>query len=85
MNLVVYLIVGGIVGWIASLLLRNRTQEAIIFDIVVGLVGAVTAGLIFGHGISSTNPFDLTGILWSLVGAVVLLAVLNLVRRATVR
>lgn len=85
MNLVVYLIVGGIVGWIASLLLRNRTQEAIIFNIVAGLVGGVTAGLIFGRGISGTNPLDLTGILWSLVGAVVLLAVLNLVRRATVR
>jgi uncharacterized membrane protein YeaQ/YmgE (transglycosylase-associated protein family) len=51
----------------------------------VGVIGGVIAGLIFGHGISSADPFDLTGILWSLVGAVVLLAVINLVRRATVR
>lgn len=85
MNLVVFLIVGGIIGWVASLLLRIGTQQAIILNILVGAIGGAIAGVIFGHGISSTNPFDLTGILWSLVGAVVLLAVVNLVRRATVR
>lgn len=85
MNLVVYLIVGGIIGWLASLLLRIGTQQGILLNILVGVIGGVVAGLIFGHGISNTDPFDLTGILWSLVGAVILLAVVNLVRKATVR
>jgi uncharacterized membrane protein YeaQ/YmgE (transglycosylase-associated protein family) len=85
MSFVVYLIVGGIIGWLASLLMRTDAQQGIILNIVVGVVGAVIAGVLFGRGIGSSSPFDLTGILWSLVGAVILLAVVNLVRRATVR
>jgi uncharacterized membrane protein YeaQ/YmgE (transglycosylase-associated protein family) len=85
MNLVVYLVVGGIIGWLGSLLLRIGTQQGIVLNILIGIVGGVIAGLIFGRGISNTDPFDLTGILWSIVGAVVLLAVINLVRKATVR
>lgn len=85
MNFIVYLIVGGIIGWLASLLMRTDAQQGIILNIIVGVIGAIVAGVIFGHGVSSTNPFEITGILWSLVGAVILLAVVNLVRRATVR
>jgi uncharacterized membrane protein YeaQ/YmgE (transglycosylase-associated protein family) len=84
-NLIVYLIVGGIIGWIASLIMRTDSQQGIILNIVVGLVGALIAGLLFGGGLSSSNPFDPTGILGSIVGAVILLAVMTLVRRATVR
>lgn len=85
MNLVVYLIVGGIIGWLAGLVLRTDTQQGIIINIIVGVIGGVVVGLLFGPHVSSSNWADPTGILWSIVGAVVLLAVVNLVLRATVR
>jgi uncharacterized membrane protein YeaQ/YmgE (transglycosylase-associated protein family) len=85
MGFIVWLIVGGIVGWLASLIMRTDAQQGIILNIVVGIVGAVIAGLIFGHGNINNSPLDLTSILWSLLGAVVLLAIVNLIRRGTVR
>ena len=86
MGFILWLVVGGIIGWLASLILRTDGQQGIILNIVVGIIGAVIAGLIFGGGnINNSNPLDLTNILWSLLGAVVLLAVVNLVRRGSVR
>lgn len=86
MGIIVWLIVGGIIGWLASLVMRTDAQQGIILNIVVGVIGAVIAGLIFGGGnINNSNPLDLTNILWSLLGAIVLLAVVNLVRRGSVR
>jgi uncharacterized membrane protein YeaQ/YmgE (transglycosylase-associated protein family) len=86
MGVIVWLIVGGIIGWLASLVMRTDAQQGIILNIVVGIIGAVIAGLIFGGGnINNSNPLDLTNILWSLLGAIVLLAVVNLIRRGTVR
>ena len=85
MGFIVWLIVGGITGWLASLIMRTDAQQGIILNIVVGIVGAVIAGLIFGHGNINNSPLDLTSILWSLLGAVVLLAIVNLIRRGTVR
>jgi uncharacterized membrane protein YeaQ/YmgE (transglycosylase-associated protein family) len=86
MGFIVWLIVGGIIGWLASLVMRTDAQQGIILNIVVGIIGAVIAGLIFGGGnINNSNPLDLTNILWSLLGAIVLLAIVNLIRRGTVR
>ena len=85
MGFIVWLIVGGIVGWLASLIMRTDAQQGIILNIVVGIVGAVIAGLIFGGGSINQDPLSLTNILWSLLGAVILLAIVNLVRRGTVR
>jgi uncharacterized membrane protein YeaQ/YmgE (transglycosylase-associated protein family) len=86
MGFIVWLIVGGVIGWLASLIMRTDAQQGIILNIIVGIVGAVIAGLIFGGGtINNSNPLDLTNILWSLLGAVVLLAIVNLIRRGAVR
>jgi uncharacterized membrane protein YeaQ/YmgE (transglycosylase-associated protein family) len=86
MGFIVWLIVGGIIGWLASLVMRTDGQQGIILNIVVGIVGAVIAGLIFGGGnINTSDPLDLTNILYSLLGAIILLAVVNLVRRGSVR
>jgi uncharacterized membrane protein YeaQ/YmgE (transglycosylase-associated protein family) len=84
-GIIVYLIVGGVIGWLASLIMRTDAQQGIILNIVVGIVGALIASFLTGHGFSSSNPLDLTGILWSLLGAVVLLGIVNLIRRGTVR
>jgi len=86
LGILVWLIVGGVVGWLASLIMRTDAQQGILLNIVVGLVGAVIAGLISTHGnINTANPLDVTNILWSLLGAVILLAIWNLIRRGRVR
>jgi uncharacterized membrane protein YeaQ/YmgE (transglycosylase-associated protein family) len=85
MGFIVWLIVGGIIGWLASLIMRTDAQQGIILNIIVGIVGAVIAGLIFGGGTINQDPLDLTSILWSLLGAVILLAIVNLIRRGSVR
>ena len=89
MNLIILLVVGGILGWIASLIMRTDGQQGILLNIVVGIVGAVLAGfvlnpLIGGGNIMSGN-LSLSAILVSLLGAVVLLAIINLFRRGSVR
>ena len=86
MGIIIWLIVGGIVGWLASLIMRTDAQQGILMNIVVGIVGAVIAGLVLGGGnINNSDPLDLTNILWSLLGAVILLAIVNLIRRGSVR
>lgn len=86
MGFIVWLIVGGLIGWIASMIMRTDAQQGVILNIVVGIIGAVIAGLVLGGGnINNSNPLDLTNILYSLLGAVVLLAIVNLVRRGSVR
>ena len=86
MGFIIWLIVGGVVGWLASLIMRTDAQQGILMNIVVGIVGAVIAGLVLGGGnINNSDPLDLTNILWSLLGAVILLAIVNLIRRGSVR
>jgi uncharacterized membrane protein YeaQ/YmgE (transglycosylase-associated protein family) len=89
LNFIIWLIVGGLLGWIASLVMRTDAQQGILLNIVVGIVGAFLAGLlltpIFGESTINSNNFSLPGLLISLVGAIVLLGIVNLFRRGTVR
>ena len=84
MNLIIWLVVGGIVGWIASMIMRTDAQQGILLNIVVGIVGAVIAGLVLGQG-NINQGLTVETFLWSLLGAVILLAIVNLVRRGSVR
>ncbi len=89
MNFIVWLIVGGIIGWIASMIMRTDAQQGIFLNIVVGIIGALLAGwlitpLIGGSTINEGN-FSLGGLFISLLGAVVLLAIVNLFRRGRAR
>lgn len=81
-TIIAWLVIGGLIGWVASLIMRTDAQQGILLNIVVGIVGAVIAGLLFGSG---GGPLDISNILWSLLGAVILLGVVNLVRRGKVR
>lgn len=85
MGIIIWLIVGGVVGWLASLVMRTDAQQGILLNIVVGVVGAFIGGLLFGHGNINNSPLTLTTFIVSLVGAIVLLAIVNLVRRGSVR
>lgn len=82
MGLIIILIVGALVGWVAGMIMKSG--GGILFDIVIGIVGALIAGFLFGGGASIINaPLNLTSILFSLLGAIILLAVVKLIRRAT--
>jgi uncharacterized membrane protein YeaQ/YmgE (transglycosylase-associated protein family) len=83
MSVIIILIVGALVGWLAGMIMRSG--GGIIFDIVVGIVGALIAGFLFGGGASILNaPLNITSILFSLVGAIILLAVYKLIVRGRV-
>jgi uncharacterized membrane protein YeaQ/YmgE (transglycosylase-associated protein family) len=84
MGIIIWLIVGGIVGWLASLIMRTDAQQGIILNVIVGIVGAVLAGLLLGKG-NINQGFSIETFLWSLLGAVILLAIVNLIRRGSVR
>ena len=89
MTLLLVLIVGGIIGWLASMVMRTDGQQGIILNVVVGIVGALLAGflitpLIGGAPITS-GSFSAMSLISSFIGAVVLLAIVNLFRRGTVR
>lgn len=82
-GIIIWLIVGGVVGWLASLVMRTDAQQGILLNVVVGIVGAFIAGLIFGGGIN--QAITVTTFITSLIGAIILLAIVNLIRRGTVR
>lgn len=84
LGIILWLIVGGIVGWLASLIMRTDAQQGILLNIVVGIVGAFLAGLIVSGG-TINDEITITSFLWSLLGAVILLAIVNLIRRGSVR
>lgn len=83
MNIIIWLIVGGVVGWLASLVMRTNAQQGIILNIVVGIVGAVIAGLLFG--VNMNAGISIESFLYALLGAIILLGVVNLVRRGSLR
>ncbi|MBV9839930.1 MAG: GlsB/YeaQ/YmgE family stress response membrane protein [Sphingomonadaceae bacterium] len=85
MGIILWLIVGGVVGWLASIVMRTDAQQGIVLNIVVGIVGAFLGGLIMGRGEINNSGLTLETFLVSLVGAIILLAIVNLVRRGTVR
>lgn len=89
-NFILWLLFGALVGWLASMVMRTDAQQGALMNIVVGIVGAFLGGFVFsllGMGGSSlnNNNFSLGGLLVAFVGAVILLAVVNLVRRGSVR
>lgn len=86
-NFLIWIVVGGIIGWLASLIMRTDAQQGLLLNIVVGIVGSLLAGWfltpLFGFG--GGDSFSIPALLMSLLGAVILLGIVNLVRRGSVR
>jgi len=89
MNFVIWLIVGGVVGWLASMIMRTDGQQGILLNVVVGIVGAFIGGLLIsplvGMGTINSSGLSVGTVLVSLAGAVILLAVVNMFRRGRAR
>ena len=88
MGILIWLIVGGVVGWLASIIMRTDAQQGILLNVIVGIVGALLAGFIVSPmvGVGTINEgISVATFLVSLLGAVILLAIVNLFRRGSVR
>ena len=87
-NFIIWLIVGGLIGWVASMIMRTDAQQGILMNIVVGIVGAFLGGLLLGPFFGASinqGDFSASGLLVSLLGAIILLAILNFFRRGALR
>ena len=88
-NFIVWLIIGGLIGWVASMIMRTDGQQGMLLNVVVGIVGAALGGWLIsplvGVGTNNQGGFSFGALAVSLLGAVILLAVVNLVRRGSVR
>ena len=89
MNFIIWLVVGGLIGWVASMIMKTDAQQGVILNIVVGIVGAFLGGWLISPliGVPTINQdaFSVGAMAVSLVGAIILLAVVNLMRRGTAR
>jgi uncharacterized membrane protein YeaQ/YmgE (transglycosylase-associated protein family) len=81
--LIIWLVVGGVCGWLASMVMRTDAQQGVLLNVVVGIIGAVIASFIFGPNINA--GISVMSFVYSLIGAIILLAIVNLVRRGSVR
>lgn len=88
-NFLIWIILGGILGWLASLLMNTDASQGTLLNIIVGIIGAFVAGLVltplFGVSTINQNNFSIPALIVSLLGAVILLGIVNLFRRGTVR
>ena len=89
MNFIIWLVVGGLIGWVASMIMRTDGQQGIFLNIIVGIVGAMLGGWLISPlvGVPTINQGSLSvgALVVSLLGAIILLAIVNLFRRGTAR
>ena len=89
MNIIIWLIVGGVIGWLASIVMKTDGQQGMFLNVVVGIIGAVVGGWVlspmFGVATINQDNFSLPALLVSFLGATILLGIVNLIRRGSAR
>ena len=89
MNFIIWIVIGGVIGWLASMVMKTDAQQGIFLNIVVGIVGAFLGGWLlaplFGTGTINSDNFSLSSLLVSFLGAVILLGIVNLLRCGKIR
>ena len=89
MNFIIWLVIGGLIGWVASMVMKTDGQQGIVLNVIVGIVGALLGGWLIsplvGVGTINQDNFSLAALGVSFVGAVILLAIVNLFRRGATR
>lgn len=82
MGIILWIVFGAVTGWIASMIMSTNGRQGLIIDIIVGIVGASLGGFIFGLlGESGVSGFNLYSFFVSIIGAVVLLAIVRAIQR----
>ncbi len=86
MNLIIWLVVGGLIGWVASMFMGTDGSQGIVLNVIVGIVGAVLGGWLLGGMIGGDSinqgDFSISGLVVSFIGAVILLFIVKMVRGA---
>jgi uncharacterized membrane protein YeaQ/YmgE (transglycosylase-associated protein family) len=89
MNFLLWIVIGGVIGWLASLVMKTDAQQGLFLNVVVGIVGALLGGWLlaplFGSGTINQNDFSVASLLVSFLGALLLLLVVNFFRRGQAR
>ena len=88
LNFILWIVMGAVIGWLASLIMRRNAEQGLLLDIVVGIVGSLLGGWLLSplFGIESDlTTFSIPSLLIALLGAIILLAIVNLFRRGSVR
>jgi len=89
MNFIIWIVIGGLIGWVASMIMKTDGQQGSLLNIVVGIVGAFLGGWLIsplvGVGTINQGAFSIGALVVSLIGAIILLAVVNVFRRGAVR
>ena len=89
MGIIIWLVVGGICGWLASLIMRTDAQQGILLNVVVGIIGSLLGGFLLGPLLGGGNllsgDLDVMTIVVALLGAIILLAIVNMFRRGRPR
>lgn len=82
MGILLWIIFGGLVGWIASIVMGTNAKQGLVLNIVVGIIGAMIGGMLMSWlGKSSVTNFNLYSFLVALLGSMVLLGILKLIKR----
>ncbi len=82
MGIILWIVFGALVGWVASIIMKTNAQQGALLNIVVGIVGAILGGWIMSSlGESGTTGFNLYSFIVALIGAIVLVAIVKAVRR----
>lgn len=89
MSLLFVLVVGGMIGWLASVVMRTDDGQGVLLDVMVGIVGALIAGIlltpVLGGAPITSGSFDLLSLVVSLLGAAMLLSIISMFRRSLLR
>ncbi|MGZ8164036.1 MAG: GlsB/YeaQ/YmgE family stress response membrane protein [Methylobacter sp.] len=89
MNFIIWIVLGGIIGWLASIVMKTDAQQGYFLNIVVGIVGALIGGWLVSPLVGSStinqDNFSIPSLIVSFIGAIILLAIVNFIRRGKVR
>ncbi len=89
LGFILFIVVGGVIGWLASMVMNRDASMGIFWNIIVGIIGSFIGNTIFsflfGGGTIAAWPPDWSGLLGAFLGAVILLAIMNLIQRGRVR
>ncbi len=83
MGIILWIIFGGLVGWIASIIMKTDGEQGIVVDIIIGIVGAIIGGGLMSFlGKSAVTGFNLYSFIVALLGAIILIAIVKPARRS---